>query len=284
MQPEASDITLRRCVFAVSVLRDVDLVPLDDGVVLAGVPTVHVSWAELRLALGAADAESGPGQDRVARWLILRRWLADRHQSELRECVRPVGLPVGHALHPGPGWPQERVLGDAMDLGLGIVGSDPANPDEVVVLPTELLRAAGVSPRLCWHDARRYLDRMAALAIQRWNTSARDILRPMGDCDVVTLIGSPALRAALCSESGGMRTVVVPMRTRGWVDPSHIDPAFAMAAAAASQPADRGFERGLLVTADEVVMVPAGGRPQELALRGPAIDRPQHLRPVLYHR
>lgn len=284
MHPEASDLALRRCVLAVSVLHDVDLVPGDDGLRLPGVPPVQVSWDELRLALGEVPAESPEGHARVSRWLHQRRWFAERHQSELRERMRPVGLPLGHVLHPGADWPMERILGDALDLGLGVVGLDPDSAEDVVVVPKALLRAAGIEPRLCWHDAVRYLERMAALAVQRWLRSSGEALRPMGDCDVVTLIASPELRAVLCSESGGMRAIVIPMRTRGWVDLSHIDPAFAIAAAAASNPADRGFERGLLVTTDEVVMVPPGGRPHELALRGPAAERPQHLRPVLYHR
>lgn len=284
MRPEASDNTLRRCVFAVSVLHDVDVLPVDDGIELDGVPAVRVTWAELRLAVGDQDAESAAGRARVATWLQQRRWIADRPHAELRELVRPVGLPVGHVLHPGADWPRERVLGDALDLGLGLAGLDPARPDDVVVVPTALLRAAGVEPSLWWHDARLYLERMAALAVARWQRTPADVLRPMGDCDVVTLMGSRTLRTALCSDSGGMRAVVVPMRTRGWVDLARIDPAFAIAAAAASYSVDRGFARGLLITADEVVMVAPGGRPHEIVLRDPGVDQPQHLRSVLYHR
>ncbi|MEO6714303.1 MAG: hypothetical protein ABIM89_12850 [Mycobacteriales bacterium] len=284
MHPDTTDIALRRCVFAVSVLRDIDLIPGRDGVELSGTPAIQVSWDELRRAAAGVDPESTDGHDNVARWLQQRRWVAGRHRSELREAARPVGLPAGHALHPGDDWPRERVLGDALDLGLGFVGADPAQPEAVVILPPALLVAAAVDVTWCWQDARRYLDRMATLAMQRWTRAPGQVLRPMGDCDVVTLLGSAAFRAALCTESGGMRAMVVPMRTRGWADLSHIDPAFAIAAAAASSPADRGFERGLLVTPDEVVLALAGGRPHEVALRGSAVDLPQHLRPVLYHR
>lgn len=284
MRPNSSDIALRRCVFAISVLDEVDVLPLDDGVQLGGVPIVMVGWDELWLALGATDPATLAGRQLVAQWLQRRRWLADRPYGELRELARPVALPVGHVLHPGPDWPRERILGDALDVGLGFAGLDPTQPDAVVITPTALLRGAGIEPSLCWHDARLYLERMAALALLRWRRSPTEVLRPMGDCDVVTLLSSPTLRAALCADTGGMRAVVVPMRTRGWVDLSHIDPAFAIAAAAASQPEDCGFPRGLLITADEVVMVQAGGRPHDLPLRDPGITRPQHLRPVLYHR
>jgi len=51
----------------------------------------------------------------------------------------------------------------------------------------------------------------------------------------------------------GMRSVAVPTRSRGWLDLSRIDPTFAIQAAAAVAPADRGFERPILITKDEVV-------------------------------
>ena len=284
MQPEVTDIALRRCVFAVSVMHDVDLLPGDDGVELPGTPAVRVSWDELRSAVGDHDPATAEAQEQVRNWLARRRWIADRPHAELRELVRPVGLPVGHSSHPGADWPRDRVLGDALDLGIGMVGLDPAHPDDVVVMPTPLLLGVGADPSLWWYDARRYLDRMAALAVTRWQRSPSEVIRPMGDCDVVTLVGSAAFRGALCRESGGMRAIVVPMRIRGWVDLARIDPAFAIAAAAASEPAERGFERGLLITADEVVMVQPGGRPQEIVLRDPGMTRLQHTRPVLYHR
>jgi hypothetical protein len=96
------------------------------------------------------------------------------------------------------------------------------------------------------------------------------VLRPLGDADVVTLLGSRTLRAALAEASGGMAAVVVPMRRRGWTRIALVDPAFGPAAAAATSAADRGFPRPLLLTTDEVAVVPEGGRPQDVALRDPA--------------
>lgn len=284
MLPEASDIALRQCAFAVSLLFDVDLTPVDAGLQLAGVPAVTVTWDEVRIAIGDEDPDGAGARERLATWLQQRRWFADRPDVELRTLARPVGLPRQHSLHPGADWPRSCILGDALDLGLGLVGLNAAEPEAVVVAAPALLAAAGAPTSLWWHDACLYLDRMAALAIARWERSPDDVLRPMGDCDVVTLMGSRAFRHALCMASGGMRAVVVPMRNRGWVELARIDPAFAIAAAAASEPADRGFERGLLLTADEVVMVQPGGRPQEIVLRDPGVTRAQHLRPVLYHR
>jgi hypothetical protein len=98
----------------------------------------------------------------------------------------------------------------------------------------------------------------------------------------VTLLGSRTLRAALGAMDGtGLRAVAVPMRNRGWLDLTRIDPAFTSAAAAATEATDRGFERPLLVTVDEVTLAPAGGRPAEIVLRDPATASPD-LRDVLF--
>jgi hypothetical protein len=69
------------------------------------------------------------------------------------------------------------------------------------------------------------------------------------------------------------------MRRRGWLDLGRIDPAFAAAAAAATEAAERGFDRPLLVTADEVVMAPAGGEPGLIELRDPVAASDPWSRP-----
>ena len=84
----------------------------------------------------------------------------------------------------------------------------------------------------------------------------------------MTLLGSRALRAGLAGPAGGLAGVVVPMRRRGWTRLGLVDPAFGPAAAAATAAAERGFPRPLLVTVDEVSMVPVGGRPQTTAVPG----------------
>lgn len=258
---------MRRCALAVSVLYDMDLLPDTDGVVLSKAPRVLVGWQECRGALGRAAPESDVAHQRLADWLRLRRWLADRPLGDLGERARPVGLPVDAPDHPGPDWVRLWVLGGALDLGLGSVGLDPARPDTVLPLPAAVLAAAGLQPDAWWPEAVTYLERMGGLAVQRWHRTPAEPLRPMGDCDVVTLLGSRVLRTALARSAAGMRAVAVPMRTRGWLDLRRIDPAFALAAAAASDPADRGFSRPLLLTADEVTLVAPGGRPEDVALR-----------------
>jgi hypothetical protein len=261
------------------VLDDVDLVPLDDGVLLTGVTPVEVSWLELRRALAGADPDDDLGRSRVRAWLRGRRIAADTHPDHLREMARPVGLPVDHPLHPGLDWVRERVLGDTVDVGFGFVGVG-TDPDEVVVIPQGALDAAGVDPAPWWPVARAYLERMGSVAAQRLTDNAA--LRPIGDCDVVTLLASRTLRAALCAQDGtGMRAAAVPMRRRGWLDLTRIDPAFTAAAASATTPEERGFARPVLLTVDEVALAPEGGRPAEIVLRDPAVESAA-LRPVLF--
>ena len=272
-------VELRRIALAVSVLDDIDIVPLDDGVMLAGTEPVEVSWLELRRAVAGADADSELARARVRAWLHGRRIAVDRDLEELRQLARPVGLPVDHPLHPGLDWVRHRVLGDALDLGFGFVGVGN-DPDMVIIVPQGALDAAGVDPAPWWPVARDYLERMGAIAAERLADSPT--LRPIGDCDVLTLLGSQTLRTALCSKDGtGMRAAAVPMRTRGWLDLSRIDPAYTAAAAAATDELDRGFPRPLLLTEDEVTMAPEGGRPAEIVLRDKAADAPD-LRPVLF--
>jgi hypothetical protein len=272
-------LELRRLALAVSVLDDVDIVPMDDGVLLTGDSPVEVSWLELRRAVAGADPADDLGRARVGAWLRGRRIAADVHPDHLRDLARPVGLPVDHPLHPGLDWVRHRVLGHTLDLGLGFVGVGP-DPDEVVVVPQGALDAAGVDPASWWPVARDYLERMGAVAAERLPDDTT--LRPIGDCDVATLLGSRRLREALCAHDGtGMRAAAVPMRRRGWLDLTRIDPAFTAAAAAATLPLERGFTRPLLLTVDEVTLAAEGGRPAEIVLRDAAVDSP-HLRPVLY--
>jgi hypothetical protein len=270
-EPAACAVALRRGVLAVSVLHDLDVEPSGLGVVLPGAPTVWVPWGECRRALAGCDPEAPDGRERLRAWLQARRWAADLG-PRLVDTLRPLGLPVGHACHPGPDWVRERVLGGALELGLGAVGLDPDDPDGVVVVPPTVLRAGGLAVDHVWSHARRSLEELGALAADRLRLDPKGMLRPMGDCDVVTLLGARSLRVALAGGEGGMGAVAVPMRRRGWTKLGLIDPAFAPAAAAASTPQERGFPRPLLVTPDEVTVVPPGGRPT-LVLRDPVAER-----------
>lgn len=275
-------VELRRGVLAVSVLHDLDIEPAALGVTLTGTPTVWVSYGECRRALAGHDPESPDGRERLARWLLARRWAADQPRDALLERLRPVGLPVDHVLHPGLDWVRRRVLGDALDLGLGAVDIDPGDPDHVVLLPQALLDAVGLDAEVCWTEAEAYLDRMGSLAAERLRLDAKGQLRPIGDCDVVTLLGSRTLRSAIAEQAGGLGAVVAPMRKRGWTRLAMIDPAFGPAAAAATVPFERGFLRPLLVTADELALAVDGGRPEQIVLRDPAAGDEPWLTDVLY--
>ena len=176
------------------------------------------------------------------------------------------------------------MLGDALDLGFGFLGIDPADVDRVVPVPHELLRAAGVDPTPWWPTSVVYLERMGEMAAERMVRSPNAPLRPMGDCDVVTLLGSRTFRQAIVEGVfDGMRTVAVPMRSRGWLDLNRIDPAFSAAAARLTAIEDRGFDRPLLVTRDELALAREDGNVLRAATEdriAPVID----LRDVLYHR
>jgi hypothetical protein len=272
---------LRRGVLAVCVLHDVDLLPAPDGVVLTGATPVRVSWQECLQALDGADPEGDEGRHRLAAWLQARRCFASTGPAELSERIRPVGLPVGHVLHPGSGWSCRTVLGGAVELGLGVTGVDPARPGDIVVVAPGVWAAQGIDPMTFWPVADRYLAAMSHLAAERRLCSPTAPLRPMGDCDVITLLCDHQFRAALSSPSGGMITAGVPMRDRGWTELRRIDPAFLVAAAAATDPPRRGFPRPLLVTSEEVVMVAGGGQAARLVLLDDAPEQPW-WRPVLY--
>lgn len=280
--PEAQQ--LRRCALAVAVIHDVDVLPSPHGVVLPGSPEVEISWAECRRAIGGADPEAQDGQRRLKGWLLTRRWLADRPIDDLAERARPYGACVESPVHPGLDWVRRRVLGDTLDLGFGFAGIDPAEPDLVVPIPHQLMRAAGIEPTPWWPTAIVYLERMGEMAAERIDRSPLAPLRPMGDCDVVTLLGSRTLRQAIVSGiADGMRTVAVPMRTRGWLDLNRIDPAFSAAAARLTPIAERGFDRPLLITREEVVLAREDGDVIRAGIEdrlAPVVD----IRDVLYHR
>jgi hypothetical protein len=260
-------VALRRCALAVTVLGGVELVPDDRGVELAGLVAIHVPWEEIDAVVGTIDADSAHARRRLGHWLALRRAVVDHF--DLDDRARPVGLPRRHVLHPGPEWVRFSVPGDAIDVGLGFVGL-LHDPDEVVIMPPGVLAASDIDASPWWPAQVKYLERMAAVAAQRLHLRPDAPLRPMGDCDVITLLASQTFRTALClQESSQLRSAAVPMRQRGWLDLSRIDPAFAMAAAAATEPAERGFDRVVLISQYEVALAADGGRVSHWSLHDP---------------
>jgi hypothetical protein len=275
-------LALRRCALAVSVLTDLDVRPHATGVSLPGAPAVRVGWPEIRRAVRGADPESPLARQRLGRWLWTRRWVADRSVDELRRRARPFAAYVEDPEHPGIDWVRKRLHGDTIDLGVGFVGADRTDPDRVVPVPQTIVESAGLSLacNAWWLDLLTYVERMGGLAAERLQRAPSTVLRPMGDCDVLSLLASRRLRAALVTDHQGMRAVAVPTRSRGWLELRAIDPAFALVAARLASDDERALPRPALITADEVTVVREGGRPVEIVLRDAAPEQRPVLRSV----
>ncbi len=269
---------LRRSVLAVSVLDDVDVDPDDDGVHLPG--CAPLAWADVAAAAGTAvaagttdpagtsggAADGGPGA--AARLRVRQLLLAHRelHRSGARRVA--LAVPRGAERHPGAGWAARPLLGGALDLGLGVVVAHDGR-ERVLPVPAVSARVTG-SAAAPGAGELEHLEAMGALAARRLlrDEGARGggVLRPVGGCDVPTLLASAALRAHLVDGPAGargatgaaavMRAVAVPDRTRGWFDLARVDPAFVVAAWAVTDPADRGLRRPVLVTREEVAPAP----------------------------
>lgn len=252
---------LRRMALAVTVLYDLDLVPAEAGVVLGGGAEPVVEWDLVRAIVDSAAAAGAPeaGQlDALAAWFVARVAIS----GDTADAVLHVaGLPVRHPSHPGEGWAYEAVPGGALSLGFGW------GPDRRL-LPEGLLAHAGIDPAAAWSRARAELEELGALAAVRDRRHLGAALVPAGGADVVTLLGAASLRRELVAGEGdGLAALIVPLRTRGWRATAISDPAYGPALAAAMPPEERGFERPLLVTAEEVSEVRPGGDPSR-AIRG----------------
>jgi hypothetical protein len=278
MKSTADHVALRRCVLAVSVLADVDVLPSDDGARLPGASPVLIGWDEIAAAAGP-DVESDVARVRVEDLLRLHALVAElggAATERLRSAARVIALPAGHADHLGPAWVREHLRGGALELGVGVHGlitapvraaNDPVRDgmDRVVPLHPGVATAAGIDTARWWPHLKRHADRMGALAAARLGQdgTVEGVIRPVGGCDVLALLASPSLRRHLATGDGtGLRALAVPMRRRGWYDLKRVDPAFVGAAWSATDELDRGVPRPLLVTADEVTLAAGVPRPQ----------------------
>ncbi|HVU74752.1 MAG TPA: hypothetical protein VHE83_17450 [Mycobacteriales bacterium] len=266
--PERPHRALKNALLAVAAVHEIDLLPSDDGTVLAGAHEVLVPWTQLYDVLGRRSARSPEAPAVLAEWLRVRRWVADVPDLLLGDSARILGLPVDHPLHPGLSWVKERVHGDVLDLGIAIKGLDPAAPERLVPVPESVWTAAEADPMRWWDRARGTLEAMGVLALERWRRKPDAPLVPIGDADVVTLLGATDFRRTLAAEHGGMCPAVVPMRSRGWLQLSAVDPAFAPAAAMATDPEERAYDRPLLLTAEEVALAGAGDYARNAAIIG----------------
>lgn len=249
-------VPLRRCVLAVSVLCDLDVQPADDGIRLSGREDTLVTWADISEAV-AGHAPEGPiARHRVELLLRLRQFTADLGPAatqRLHAAARLVALPAGHTEHFGATWVQERLRGNALDLGIGVHGL-LGDPDRTTPLPPSVLAAAGIDPASWWPRLREHAERMGALCAARLTRDGSPgLIRPVGGCDVLALLSSRTLRRHLADgDSSGMRALAAPTRRRGWFDTSRIDNAFIRAAWSLTDEAERGMPAPLLITADDV--------------------------------
>jgi hypothetical protein len=272
---------LRQCVLAVSVLADLDIMPDDRGVAIlprptaagtrAQTPPAVVTWEEVAEALAGNDPLSPAGRRRVTTLLALRRSALQQGDvaTRLQQAARLLALPPGHVLHPGPEWARAQVPGGVLDLGVGLLGLAD-QPDAVQPLPPSAARPLDLPTTTWWPDLLDHVDRMGDLAARRIARDGRPVLRPVGGCDVLTLLASPSLRAALAGGDGsGLRAVAVPTRRRGWFDLAQVDPAYVAVAWSATSAPDRGVATPLLVTRDEVTAQPPDGHVVEQSLDEP---------------
>jgi hypothetical protein len=280
---------VRRGVLATSVLDDIPVEPHGDGVSVGldwqdRTSWVPASWQQLAEATQGVDPMSASGRLRLRDWMRARPHLHADLSADDRRIV-PLALPAGHPVHPGAGWAREHVRGGVLDVGpaLRLLRGDD---EQVLPLSACVLRAAGLDLRPRWAAVRAHIDAMASLAVARLNRDAKAVLTPVGGCDVLTLLASATLRGHLAGSDGtGMRAVAVPIRRRGWFDLARIDPPFVLAAAHATSAEERGVDRPLLVTKDEVAVVEGVidvAAMARRALADPAVDRPG-ARDVLYH-
>ncbi len=229
---------LRRLALAVTVLHDVDLLPDDDGLTLTSGPSrAGVSWSWVGRIVAGSDEQ--PGRiERLATWLRCR--IALLHGEHLHAR----GLTAADA--PALAWIRERVPGGALLLGFGY--GDGREP-----VPDGVLAHAGIDADVAWRSVRQELESTGALAAGIDRRRRHGALRPVGGADVVTLLGSRALRAEIAAGEGdGLAVLVVPLRVRGWRATAVSDPVFAPALAAAMPAEERGYSRPLLVSAHEV--------------------------------
>jgi len=247
---------LRQCVLAVSVLRDLDLTPSDSGVLLPGPRTATVEWTAIHDAVGSHDPSGPIARRRVENLLRLHRVASDLGAAaaeRFRSASRVVALPPAHAEHPGADWVREPLRGNALDLGIAVIGL-VGEMDRTIPVPPSVLRAIEVDAQDWWPGLREHAERMGSLSAARLTRDGiTGLIRPVGGCDVLALLSSRTLRRHLADSDGtGLRALAVPTRRRAWFDISQVDPAFVRAAWSLTDEHERGLPVPLLVTADEV--------------------------------
>jgi hypothetical protein len=256
--PTVDTPLLRQCVLAVSVLKDLDVLPSDTGVWLTDSGTGLVDWTAIRDAVGSYDPNGPIARHRVENLLrlhLLVQELGTAAAERFRSAARVAALPSGHTEHPGASWVREALRGNALDLGISVLGL-VGELDRATPLPASVLRALGVDASDWWPELREHAERMGSLSATRLSRDGNTgLIRPVGGCDVLALLSSRTLRRHLAESDGsGLRALAVPTRRRGWFDVSRIDPAFIRVAWQLTEEHERGLSVPVLVTADEVAL------------------------------
>jgi len=266
---------LWRLVRAACLLDGLAAEPQDEGVRVPGRPGLLVPWPDVAPLLGDDDPLAAGPRRRLALLLALTALVARLGADApavLAGAARPLALPVGHALHPGPGWAGERVPGDLLDLGTGVVGLLPGQ-DAPVPLPRPLARAAGLEPDTLWQGMAPLADRLAGRAAERLGAPEphAGVLLGAGGCDALTLLALGAARRGPGPEVGApVSPVSAPRRDRVWLGPAAADPEHVRAVWMLTDPAERGLPDPLRVGPGGLTAArrPARGRVQECASSG----------------
>jgi len=256
--PSLDTPSLRQCVLAVSVLRDLDVMPSDAGVVLPEPRGAVVEWSAIHDAVSTHDPSGPIARRRVEMLLRLHLLASDLGPAaaeRFRSASRVVALPPGHVEHPGAEWVRETLRGNALDLGIAVLGLI-GELDRTAPVPPSVLHAIKVTGDDWWPGLREHAERMGSLSAARLTRDGETgLIRPVGGCDVLTLLSSRTLRRHLADSDGsGLRALAVPTRRRGWFDIRQVDPAFIRAAWSLTDDHERGMPVPLLITAEEVTL------------------------------
>lgn len=243
---------LLELVRAVSVLDGVDTEPTEAGVRVARRSGPLLPWSQVADALSTHDPLDREPRLRLAVLVVLHRAVAElgpRAAAEaVRDAARPLALPVGHPLHPGPSWVQERVPGDVLDLGVGVVGL--AGRD-VLPLPPAVAALAGYDTAAEWSQVRALGTEWSDVALARLFGPADPplVLTGAGGVDALTVLALPATRERLTGP------VAAPARDKAWLGlgrRSH-DESYLSAVWMLTAPARRGVLEPLSVSPDRVM-------------------------------
>jgi hypothetical protein len=200
---------------AVAVLDGVDAEPTEAGVRVTRGPGAQViTWSQVAELLGADDPLDRAPRLRLAVLLLLHRaaaGLGSTAAESFREAARPLALPVGHPLHPGPGWIRERVPGDVLDLGIGVTGL--AGEQDILPLPPSVATAVGFDAAAEWPRVRALGAEWGDIALARLFGPAGGplVLAGAGGVDALTVLALPDTRQRLTGP------VAAPSRDRAWL-------------------------------------------------------------------